>query len=110
MQNINYPIEVGDTWAYFDEDREKGWVEWVIESIQEDDGTLTMVKGNGENVGYRARQYPLTAVRVPKWKWVRGTAEPTVTFNCPRCSEWKALLQGDYVCADCRAILDADDG
>jgi hypothetical protein len=52
-QNVSYVPVKGAIWQFLDLERENKIIDWLIEDINEDGKTVTVVKQNGDDAGYR---------------------------------------------------------
>lgn len=103
--NVQYIPKEGDTWVYFDAERE-GPVEWYLEKVE--DGQATIVKRTGRSPGFRA-SFPVTGFAGRRWKPKDAQGEEAVCFPCPSCGGPNPIRRSDYVCDSCRAELDIPD-
>jgi hypothetical protein len=104
--NATYPLIPGDTWEYTDTDRENAKVLWRIDAVNGQ--FVDMTKMSGEKKGFKAEKYAAPKIRAPKWRWVDGEADPSVTFPCPECDRMRPIHDGDFICAECRESRDED--
>lgn len=103
-QNVRYEVVAGTIWTYFDAERE-GLIEWRIDAI--DDGQAKITKLTGDDVGYTT-MYEVSKLDAKRWKPKDPNGLGTVVlWPCPDCGGDIPIRVGDYMCIQCRDLLDS---
>lgn len=112
--NAHVVPTVGDIWVYTSDaesgEGEEGPQEYKILAVDEDERRVQLLKLTGAEANVHKTMYLLeniTTNAVEKWACKSGGKIDNLLWNCPQCGSPRPVPEGDYMCIDCRANIDA---